>query len=161
MGGAPFSCIDGERGWSLGCQSTDSCRPQLGEASWTEGCKKRCDCPAPGTLRCESAACPEGWRCGLLNGSPECVKGKGVRLLARLDLPIGDAPALVFIPVEPFTGWLFQRPFNKGFDQKNKFTPLLQLNRLWEMLEVDSQTTPVYLRCPGMGSPFKHLMGFS
>ncbi|XP_035236093.1 IgGFc-binding protein-like [Anguilla anguilla] len=51
---------------------------ELGETFWAGGCKKRCHCSTPGTLRCESAACPEGRGCGLLNGSMECLqKGAG------------------------------------------------------------------------------------
>ncbi|XP_061094998.1 IgGFc-binding protein-like [Conger conger] len=47
---------------------------ELGEASWAAGCTTRCHCSSPGTLWCESAACPKGWGCGLLNGSTACVQ---------------------------------------------------------------------------------------
>ncbi|KAJ8289757.1 hypothetical protein GJAV_G00004990 [Gymnothorax javanicus] len=50
---------------------------EVGEASWTEGCKEKCNCSAPAALQCVSASCPEGWGCGVVNGSTDCV-GKGL-----------------------------------------------------------------------------------
>ncbi|KAJ8378920.1 hypothetical protein AAFF_G00232850 [Aldrovandia affinis] len=65
------------------CVSSEECGCFLdgryyerGEVSWDDRCHRRCNCSATGALRCESAACPKGSRCGLFNGSTTCV-GKG------------------------------------------------------------------------------------
>ncbi|KAJ8332931.1 hypothetical protein SKAU_G00418270 [Synaphobranchus kaupii] len=53
---------------------------ELDEVSWAQGCKKRCHCSTLRTFQCETAACPEGWECGLHNGATDCVKGAGSSL---------------------------------------------------------------------------------
>ncbi|KAJ8289809.1 hypothetical protein GJAV_G00005570 [Gymnothorax javanicus] len=90
---------------------------EVGEVSWTEGCKEKCNCSAPGTLRCASEGCPEGWECGLVKGSTDCVKRGENHILTE---PISEKVEMDFLnssPLHPPRG-VFK---NGGKLQKSTF----------------------------------------